>query len=108
MFLPIASLNTDYRRNIYLAGLAPHFEEIHHKVVAAISSGTVRVGDHPDFLAPVLCDELGGHQDFPHASIANDLTYKQRSRRATIRENAPVIMAESLMTESLILAHQIK
>ena len=78
-FLPITSLNTDYHRNIYLAGVAPHFEGIRHKVVAAISSGTVRVGDHPDFLAPVLCDELGGHQDFPHANIANDLTYKQRS-----------------------------
>ena len=36
----------------------------------------VRVGDHPDFLAPVLFDELGGHQDIPQANIADGLKQK--------------------------------
>ena len=59
----------------HLAGPASRFEEIRHNV-AATSSGDVRVGDHPDFLAPVLFDELGGHQDIPQANIADGLTYK--------------------------------
>ena len=61
----------------HLASPASRFEEIRQNV-AATSSGiwAVRVGDHPDFLAPVLFDELGGHQDIPHADIADDLKYK--------------------------------
>ena len=77
--LPIISLHTDDHVNTHLAGSATSFEEIRQKV-AAISSGIwgVRVGDHPGFLAHVLCDELGGHQDIPHANIADDLKYKKR------------------------------
>ena len=76
-FLRITSLKTDYHLNTYLAGPASRFEQIRQNV-AATSSGIrgVRVGDHPDFLAPVLFDELGGHQDIPHADIADDLKYK--------------------------------
>jgi len=61
----------------HLAGPASCFEEIRQNV-AATSSGIlgVRVGDHPDFLAPVLCDELGGHQDIPQTNIADGLKYK--------------------------------
>ena len=57
------------------AGPASRFEEIRQNV-ALTSSGDVRVGDHPDVLAPVLFDELGGHQYFPQANIADDLKYK--------------------------------
>ena len=59
------------------AGPASRFE-VTRQHVAATSSGSlgVRVGDHLDFLAPVLFDELGGHQDIPHANIADDLKYK--------------------------------
>ena len=74
-FLPITSLNTDYHVNTDLAGPASRFEEIRHNV-AATSSGDARVGDHPDFLAPVLLDELGGHQDIPQANIADGLKHK--------------------------------
>ena len=59
----------------HLAGPASRFEEIHHNV-APLSSGGGRVGDHPDFLAPVLCDELVGHQDIPQANIVDGLKYK--------------------------------
>ena len=59
----------------HLASPASRFEEIRQSV-AAISSGGVRVGDHPDFLAPVLLDDLGGHQDIPQANIADGLKYR--------------------------------
>ena len=59
----------------HLAGPASRLEEIRQRVAVARFEG-VRVGDHPDFLAPVLFDELGGHQDIPHANIADGLKYK--------------------------------
>ena len=62
----------------HLAGPGSRFEEIRHNVAGTrpTSSGDVRVGDHPDFLAPVLFDELGGHQDIPQANIADGLKDK--------------------------------
>ena len=59
----------------HLASPASRFEEIRHNV-AVPSSGDDRVGDHPDFLAPVLLDELSSHQHMPQANMASCLTYK--------------------------------
>ena len=60
------------------SGPASHFEEIRQNGVTATFSriGGIRVGDIPDFSAPVLFDELGGYQNIPEANISDDLTNK--------------------------------